>query len=60
MKRIEANDPIAMTRMGIELSNEGDCTAAIEYWAKAADLGDAEAHFYLSISYWGGRGVQKD
>jgi hypothetical protein len=60
MKRIEANDPVAMRHMGTERYHEGDRSAAFEYWSKAAVLGDVEAHFELSCLYGEGKGVEKD
>ena len=60
MKRIEANDPVAMRHMGTERFHERDCTAAFEYWSRAAALGDVEAHFELSCLYHDGKGVEKD
>eukprot|EP00984_Skeletonema_dohrnii_P002711 scaffold941_cov93-Skeletonema_dohrnii-CCMP3373.AAC.8 len=61
MKRIEANDPVAMRQMGAHLcANEGDYSAAVEYWTKAAKLGDAEAHNQLATMYRKGKGVEKD
>ena len=60
MKRIEANDPIAICDFGTERYNEGDYKSAFEYWTKAAALGDASAHFQLSNVYHEGRGVEKD
>eukprot|EP00986_Skeletonema_menzelii_P016803 scaffold15944_cov108-Skeletonema_menzelii.AAC.1 len=41
MKRVEANDPLAMWEMGTERCEEGDYKKAFEYWSKAAALGDA-------------------
>eukprot|EP00986_Skeletonema_menzelii_P011569 scaffold6007_cov73-Skeletonema_menzelii.AAC.1 len=60
MKRVEANDPVAMCQMGSERRDEGDCNAAFEYWTRAAALGDVEAHYQLSILYHNGQGVEKD
>ena len=60
MKRIKANDPIAMRQIGAKRENEGDYSAAFEYWTKAAKLGDAESHNQLSIMYQEGKGVEKD
>eukprot|EP00986_Skeletonema_menzelii_P015252 scaffold11358_cov72-Skeletonema_menzelii.AAC.1 len=60
MKRIEANDPVAMCFMGTERYHEGDYNAAFEYWSRAASLGDVQAHFNLSILYRDGQGVEKD
>ena len=47
MKRIEANDPVAMNQMGGIRYYEGDYKRAFEYWTKAAALGDVEAHYQL-------------
>jgi tetratricopeptide (TPR) repeat protein len=60
MKRIEANDPVAICDMGKEHYDEGDYEAAFEYLSKAAELGDVEAHFNLSFMYEEGTGVEKD
>ena len=60
MKRVEANDPTAICHMGSKRNHEGDNNAAFEYWTRAADLGDAEAHYQLSNLYRDGEGVLKD
>eukprot|EP00985_Skeletonema_marinoi_P029504 scaffold28035_cov211-Skeletonema_marinoi.AAC.7 len=60
MKRVEANDPIALRRVGIRCYDEGDYGSACEYLTKAAGLGDAVAHYYLAVMYWEGKGVEKD
>ena len=60
MKRIHANDPVAMCQMGSKRYYEGDYNSAFEYWTKAAALGDAEAHHQLSVTYRNGLGVEKD
>ena len=60
MKRIEANDPVAIREMGTKRCDEGDYKSAFEYWSKAAALGDAEAHYHLSILFRDGQGVEKD
>ena len=60
MKRIEANDPVAMSHKGTKSFHEGDCKAAFEYWTKAVILGDVEAHHQLSVMYRDGQGVEKD
>ncbi len=58
-KRVEANDPIALLEMGTK-SYEEDPDAAIEYWTKAAELGDVTSHHQLGIIYWKGDVVEKD
>ena len=60
MKRIEANDPVAIYQEGAKQYDIGDYNSAFEYWTKAAELGDAEAHFRLSGLYLYGHGVEKD
>ena len=60
MKRIKANDPVAFCQMGTELYHEGDYNKAVEYYTKAAELGDAVAHYNLGIMYWNGEGVERD
>ena len=58
VKRIEANDPVAMRQVGTKRFHEGDYRAAFEYSEKAASLGDVEAHYQLAISYRDGIGVE--
>jgi tetratricopeptide (TPR) repeat protein len=60
MKRVKKNDPAAMRRMGKIRRDEGDYQTALEYLTKAAELGDAEAHYVLSCLYAQGQGVEKD
>jgi len=60
MKRIEANDPLAMREMGTKRCDEGEYTSAFEYWTRAAALGDVGAHYQLSCLYHVGQGVEKD
>jgi hypothetical protein len=62
MKRImKHNDPVAMTQMGKKLLFEkGDHKKALEYWTKAAELGNVDAHACLGNMYHTGNGVEKD
>jgi hypothetical protein len=60
MKRIKKNDPAAMRFVGNQRSRKGDVQTALEYWTKAAELGDAIAHYNLSLLYNQGQGVEKD
>eukprot|EP00577_Skeletonema_sp_RCC1716_P019765 CAMPEP_0113409090 /NCGR_PEP_ID=MMETSP0013_2-20120614/20959_1 /TAXON_ID=2843 ORGANISM="Skeletonema costatum, Strain 1716" /NCGR_SAMPLE_ID=MMETSP0013_2 /ASSEMBLY_ACC=CAM_ASM_000158 /LENGTH=308 /DNA_ID=CAMNT_0000295179 /DNA_START=19 /DNA_END=945 /DNA_ORIENTATION=+ /assembly_acc=CAM_ASM_000158 len=60
MKRVEANDPTAMRQLGGIRRNEGDYDVAVEYWTKAAELGNADAHYDLSLLFEKGEGVVKD
>ena len=61
MKRVEANDPIAISEMGSKVIEEGDLESAFEYYTKAAALGDANSHYQLSIFHRDGLGgVEKD
>ena len=60
MKRVEANDPVAMTQIGCYYANRGDNKKAFEYWSKAAILGDKDAHYNLAMMYSKGDGVEID
>ena len=60
MNRIKKNCPGALREVGKERRDEGDYKTALKYFTKAAELGDAEAHYSLSIRYHRGEGVQKD
>eukprot|EP00984_Skeletonema_dohrnii_P022032 scaffold11147_cov79-Skeletonema_dohrnii-CCMP3373.AAC.4 len=60
MKRIEANDPVAMRKWGRGKYDKGDYSSAFEWYIRAAELGDAEAHCQLAAMYHNGRGVEKD
>jgi TPR repeat protein len=60
MKRIEANDPVAMRERGIKYYKKGDYSNAFEYYMKAAKLGDIEAHGKIACCYALGQGVEKD
>ena len=62
MKRIkENNDSVAMRSMGKKhYLREGDYETAFKYFTMAAELGDADAHYNLSVIYRKGEVVQKD
>jgi TPR repeat protein len=59
-ERIEANDPAVLRFMGIEGYRARDYDKALKYLTKAAELGDAEAHYRLGRMYHEGDGVDKD
>ncbi len=60
MKRVKKNCPVALAEMGKKHCQEGDHEEAFKYLTKAADLGDAYAHYNLSITYAAGQGVEMD
>eukprot|EP00985_Skeletonema_marinoi_P021564 scaffold13283_cov71-Skeletonema_marinoi.AAC.5 len=60
MKRVEVNDPAAMTQWGLEQFVKGNYITAFEHFTTAAGLGDAMAHYQLAGLYQFGRGVEKD
>jgi TPR repeat protein len=60
LKRIEANDPVALYEEGIDQYQKGDYRSAFGYLMKAAEVGELEAHRYLSLLYHNGEGVEKD
>jgi TPR repeat protein len=60
MKRAKANDPFALCKMGKLCDDEGDYEGAFEYYTKAAEAGDMDGHYELSLMYHQGQGVEKD
>ena len=60
MERIKANDLNALRRMGTKYFLEGDYKKAFEYHTKAAQLGDASAHYELSVMYYEEKGLKND
>ena len=60
MKRAAANDPVAIRLMGFRRFQNGDYDGAFKYCIKAAELGDVDAHYHLSVMYREGDGVEKD
>jgi TPR repeat protein len=60
MKRVNANDPAALFKMGIICYHEGDYEGTFKYHTKAAKFGDMMAHFNLSRMYHEGDGVKRD
>ena len=60
MKRIEVNDPVAMFSWGLEQYYKADYSSAFEYFTRAAELGELDAHYTLSLMYYNGHGVEKD
>lgn len=60
MKRIQANDPVALLQMGNKCYGEGDYEGAFKYMTKAAQSGSIEAHFLLGSIYHLGQNVEKD
>ncbi len=59
-ERIEANDPAALRYKGSECHRAGDYDGAFEYYTKATELGDIDAHYYLGCMYGNGEGAAKD
>ena len=59
-KRVKADDPVAIFKLGVKCEHEGDYEGAFGYFSKAAALGEADAHYNLSIMYQLGDGVEKD
>jgi tetratricopeptide (TPR) repeat protein len=60
MKRIKKKDPVAMTQMGKKEALKGEYGKALEYYTKAAEMGDVNAHCCLGTMYHSGNGVEKD
>ena len=51
MKRVEADDPVALCVEGALQYNKKDYFKAFEYYAKAAELGNIDSHFKLAVMY---------
>ena len=60
MKRVKANDPVALCHEGMVQYNKGEYIKAFEYYEKAASLGDIHAQYLLAGLYGDGEGVEKD
>jgi len=60
MKRVKVNDPVATLQVAKHHRRLGDHVRALKYFTKAAELGEAEAHFNLGWMYQLGEGVKKD
>jgi len=60
MKRVRANDPIALCEAGKMCYKKGDCGLTLECLTKAAELGNINSHYILSVLYRGGKGAKKD
>jgi tetratricopeptide (TPR) repeat protein len=60
MKRVKADDPAAVRHMGGMCYNEGEYDSALEYFTKAAELGNVDAHYQLGNMYMKGEVVEKD
>ena len=60
MKRVEANDPVALREVGTKRCEREDYKGGFEFFTKAAELGDVEAHYQLMCLYSDGLGVAKD
>eukprot|EP00985_Skeletonema_marinoi_P020097 scaffold11772_cov183-Skeletonema_marinoi.AAC.16 len=60
MKRVEANDPVALCGFGNRRLSEGDHESAFEYWTKAIEFGNLAAHYELHCLYRDGKGVEMD
>jgi tetratricopeptide (TPR) repeat protein len=60
MKRVKKNDQVAIREVGRKCYEKGDYETAFKYYAKAAELGDADAHYQLSFMHQNGDGVEKD
>ena len=60
MMRIEANDPVAMVQRGMLHFQKEENKIAFDYFTKATQFGDAEAHYRLAQMYHFGEDVEKD
>ena len=56
----KGNDPMVLSQIGIRYNKAGNCQRALELLTKAADLGDAPAHYEIAGMYVLGYGVEKN
>ena len=54
------NDPFALREMGSQYRHNGDMKKAVEYFEKAAELGEAVAHYNLALFYKRGEFYERD
>ncbi len=59
MKRVKANDPAALTQMGGRHCSDGDYDKGVEYYTKAAELGDVDAYYGLGVMYYNEQDEEK-
>ena len=60
MKRVAANDPVAIQKRSKKHYEKEHYRSAYKYWKKAAELGNVDAIYLLSLLYRDGRGVEKN
>eukprot|EP00984_Skeletonema_dohrnii_P012114 scaffold4870_cov75-Skeletonema_dohrnii-CCMP3373.AAC.6 len=60
MRRVAANDRVAIHKEGSKHLSNKDYESAFDYFTKAAGLGDAMSHYLLALLYRMGKGVEKD
>jgi hypothetical protein len=60
MERVKVNDPAALQQIGAKCGKEGDYDKAVEYYTRAAKLGDVDAHYTLGVMYYKGKDIEKD
>ena len=60
IKRVEANDPVAVCYEGMLQCKRGNYSSVFDYFTKAAELGNYEAHSELARMYHDGHGVEED
>ena len=59
-ERAELGDPVALRQVGTLCILDSDHKGAFGNFMKAAELGDAHAHYQLSLLYHDGHGVEKE
>ena len=60
MKRVWKNDPIAMCLIGIKCFNKKEYAKAFDFFTKAVEFGDVEAHLRVAGFYAMGLQVKQD
>ncbi len=60
MKRVAVNDRVAIQERGKKGYYDGHYKDAFKYWTEAAELGDVDSIYLLSLLYRDGLGVEKN
>ena len=55
-----ANDVLALQNLGTEHYKKKKYAKALKFLSRAAELGDAESNYYLSLAYRDGNGVEEN
>ena len=60
LRRLEANDPIALQQVGHKHYDKEEYENSFRYLTRAAELDNEDAHFLLGLMYFEGKFVEED